>query len=71
MFTVVLIFAKRVITELIAKIFVLERVAVAERAKSSIAAVFINALFSAAAFIAVVFIAMFTAKVKENVIIKS
>ena len=53
-FTIVLIFAKRVITELIAKIFMLARVGVAERVESSMAAVFIAA--------------MFTAEVKENLI---
>ena len=62
MFTIVLIFAKRVITELIAKIFMLGRVGVAERVESSIAAVFIAAVFIAA---------MFTAEVKENLIIES
>ena len=56
-FTIVLIFAKRVITELIAKIFVLGQVAGAEQIKSSIVAVFIAA--------------MFAPKVKENVIIEN
>ena len=82
MFTVVLLSTKRVITgrsskvitELIAKIFVLGRVAVAERVESSITAVFITvfiAVFITAVFIAAMFIAMFIAEVKENVTIEA
>ena len=57
-------------TKLIAKIFVLGRVAGAERVESSIAAMFI-AVFIATVFIAAVFITVFIAEVKKNVIIES
>ena len=57
MFTVALLSTKRVITELIAKIFVLGQVAGAEQIKSSIVAVFIAAVCAP--------------KVKENVIIEN
>ena len=43
-FTVVLISTKKVITELIAKIFVLSQADMAEQAESSIAALFISAV---------------------------
>ena len=52
------------------KIFVLGRVAGAERVESSIAAMFI-AVFIATVFIAAVFITVFIAEVKKNVIIES
>ena len=52
-------------TTAIVKIFVLGRVTVADRVKSSIAAMFITV------FIAAVFIAIFIPEVKENVTIEA